>query len=335
MNSTVRLHSTNGATITLKSTARIITVSLLTLALTCLAFAQRRPSRTSPPAKPSPSPSPVTEKPTIEKKPVASSYSREPFDASLASLSPGFRGNSVIEIYDSLAERKKASVKGEFETTEAYNQRLRTDMSKPLIGSLTQDNVFAFAINGIGSEYDADRRVLHVRADVPRYPFNKDWVIYRWGTVETGNSSYVATNAFGAQITVKRRRGRNYEIFIDNHQRFPTSTYVDEVGRGMSDEEKNRYPELFEIHKKQAFVADLDLPADDALRAKTNLRLLLVCRLAAPYMLEGEDLDSFSRPTFDLPFDTQFTFHRLYVDLVELWFYDFATGEVFARTKPR
>jgi hypothetical protein len=316
----------------MKTILRFIALSVLALLCTSiLSLAQRRPTRTPASPKPTPTPSPAT-KPTETTKPADSPYLKDSLDLSVASLPPNFHGHNGFEIYQALTQRAKSSTKGEFETTDAFNERMKAEASKPLLGSLTQSSTFGFVVPAVDSLYDADQAILHVRANLRRDL--RERVSFRLATVETQNDSYVATNSYGAQAVVKRRRGDFYDILVGEYERFPLTTYFDKEAERFSDEDRRRYPELIESMKRTAFAADLQMDASAAMKTKENMRLLLVCRLESPYTSEVEDLDVFSTPTIKEPYDYRFTKHMLHVKLLQIWVFDLTSGRIFAKQEP-
>src|SRR6266487_3111178 len=87
------------------------------IAISCgfIATAQRRPIR--------PTTRPTETKPSTTSKPKLA-YLESAFDSSVGKLSVPFLGHDLRAVLRELEARKKRSEKGEFETTQAYTQRL-------------------------------------------------------------------------------------------------------------------------------------------------------------------------------------------------------------------
>ena len=105
-------------------------------------------------------------------------------------LPPNFIGdktNKAIERSKNL--NKKLGLKGEFETTDQYEER-----KKIYEASLKTENEFTYVTlpGKLNFEYDADSKVAEVYVD---YVLSSDWE-------ELG--SYVGTNAYGAKVKVKK-----------------------------------------------------------------------------------------------------------------------------------
>src|SRR6266536_2671597 len=262
------------------------------------------------------------------------------FDPSIASLPAHFRGHNAAEIYKRLAERKQASTKGEFETTEAYRQRMETKASQPLLGSMTLHSLLAFVVNDLESEYDADRQVLHAKAKLSSVregvTLREKGMSLHWNIVNRSSSSYIGTNAFGARTRVESTASDFYEIAIENYQQFAIR-YLRKSTQEVADDEAvyarlGINPETIYDHLKDtALSADLKMNAQFAMRAKENLRMLLVCRLAYPYIIEGT---MYSKPTIDDPQEFFVNEYSVNTKLVEVWFFDSSTGQVYAKQQP-
>jgi hypothetical protein len=322
----------------------LLSVLLLTLSLSVPAQTRKRLPVTSHPAPSPATKKPEEPKPPVEKKEPAPAYSTQPFDLSAGSLSPNFRGHNAIAIYKSLAARKTGADKGEFETTEAYRQRLDREASAPLVGSLTKDSTFAFVVKGIDSQYDADSQVLHARAKLSRVTegvsLSENRMALTWDIVSKDHSSYVGTNAYGASVKVERNISDFYEIAFDNYLNFPTVKYLGKVEQEVVDENTKRYADLgiqhpdsdFDYLKHTGFFADLKLDVPTAVKAKENLRLLLICKLSEPQTIEGSMYD---KPTIDNPNEYLITNYSINTHLLEIWFFDNSTGQVLAKYQAR
>jgi hypothetical protein len=260
------------------------------------------------------------------------------FDKSTISLPPNFRGHSAIAIYEAVKQRIKSADKDEFETTEAYHQRIKAETLKPLLGVITQESVLAFVIDKNDSTYDADKGILSVRSELSRVTsgvrLDEQRRSLLWDIVNNERSSYVGTNAYGAKVNVERSMADFYEISFANHGEFPTEKYLDETTRKLLEEERETYKRYGvtesvsgrDFLSKLGFSFTLNMTPDVAKRAKENLRLLLVCRLADPPVIEGT---TYSKPTFDHPRESFFQIHNLNTKLLEVWIFNASTGEVY------
>lgn len=277
--------------------------------------------------------------PTVQvEKTTKPPYLSIAFDKTTISLAPNFRGHSAIAIYEAVKQRMKSADKDEFETTEAYHQRIKAERVKPLLGVITQESVLAFVIDKSDSTYDADKGLLSVRSELSRVTsglrLDEQRRSLLWDIVNNNRSSYVGTNAYGAKVNVERNMADFYEISFANYGEFLTEKYLDETTRKLLEEEKEMYKQHgltesvrgSDFLSKLGFSFTLKMVPDVAKRAKENLRLLLVCKLADPPVIEGS---SYSKPTFDRPRESFFQIHNLNTELLEVWIFNASTGEVY------
>jgi hypothetical protein len=267
----------------------------------------------------------------------AGGYSWQPFDPSIAEVPAGFRGHDLAKIYDLLLARQKDSVKGEFETTESFNLRMKAAATKPLLGTLTKDSVFAFGMDNkrLESLFDADKQTLHVRANLSviseGLTHRSTGKALTWEINRPETTYYVGSNAFGAKTRVERNRGEFFEVGFDNYDDFPVEYYLSDSTKEVFAEKIQRGDDLSYL-KEVAFAVDLKVNAQAAMRLKKDLRVLVVCRLIPPYRIEGS---IFHEPTRDDPTDRLYNFHTLFTRLLELWFFDVSNGQVLAKQKIR
>jgi hypothetical protein len=76
-------------------------------------------------------------------------YAPVPFDPSVTSLPPGYRGNDTTMMYDRL--QKAVGSKSEFETTAEYASRINTAVGHDVYGFTVPESRFT---------YDADHQVV-------------------------------------------------------------------------------------------------------------------------------------------------------------------------------
>lgn len=258
-------------------------------------------------------------------KPSPIVYSTHPFDPSVSSLPPNFRGHDAAALYKRLAAKNQISAKGEFEATESYLRRVQAEAAMPLLGSLTRNSVFAFVIGQsegkpgkLESGYDADLHVLHVYAE-PKVAFDNSEArsprpqplklpkevgrSLSWANTVTERSFYTGSNAFGAKVRVERSVHVFMAIAFRNYLHFASL---------------------------RGFI-DLNLDVAEAIRAKRNLKMLLVCRLAPPYVMTAT---GYFEPKNDDPYEETYYYYSLNTELLEIWFFDSVTGRVYAKEKP-
>jgi hypothetical protein len=278
----------------------------------------------------------------IESKPVIEpQYSTQPFNPSITSLPVNYLGHNATEIYKSLNEIKKGSAKGEFETTEAFSQRIAAEASKPLVASLTRNSIFAFVISRPNTKYDADQQLMSVNqklssAYVGASPHSQKMSL-NWDIVSRDASSYTGSNAYGAQVKVERNLADFYTLAFANYEQFPIIQYL----TPSEQETEERINKIWasagsarpkkDIKEHATFGTNIKMDVQKAIKAKGNIKILIVCRVTEPYAFEGS---IYRKPTIKSPRESAFLFRNLNVELLEIWFFDNATGEIYAKQKP-
>lgn len=150
-------------------------------------------------AAPAPSPAPVIAK----WKPTA-------FNATSPAFSPNEQSKFFIE-FKSVVDK---SAKGEFETTDAYKQRLANVDAVIQPFSTTAD--YGFKLGYSGLRYNADIQVYESPYPISCY---EDWPISKgvsceMGSVTDSTENYSGQNAFGARAEVTMEQGRDlYFVF--------------------------------------------------------------------------------------------------------------------------
>jgi hypothetical protein len=242
-----------------------------------------------------------------------------------------FTGSDFQNIYSTLLRTPVIKDKGEFETTDQYNQRI-SDLSKIVFSSketASDELVFVFRPekdlsilnDDLSSSYDADEETLTISlkpTKVAAYeskPGNKavgakqldfESFIAKSGSYKD-EGEYVASNAFGATRKVEKSSFRRFKLAINNinqFSNFKASTYSSE------------------------FKVRLYLPLPKAKEAKENLSVLYIAKLVKPFYT----IDSYKiKPTIDKPSDLDFTSVVLISDVREIWFFNGLTGEIYTK----
>jgi hypothetical protein len=246
------------------------------------------------------------------------------FDVDAAKLPASYDGSDIVALFSALAEKAPLK-KGEVEATADWEKRA---------ASAVTDEIYALRYNekaslfGLLISYDADAQKFNIRVQTEYTDAQKFYrpcvVLKKTGEQE---STYVATNAFGAQRTVTKRTGTMFGIAPVNYKALG-STW-----------------QYSASHKKPAGPAGrllLDLPAtpDRAKALKDNLAVLLVSKLAlykedrSPFR-NGNDLlvtdFDFREPTMTFPLHESFERKFINAKVLAVWLYDRASGEILLK----
>jgi len=232
-------------------------------------------------------------------------YLTTPFDPSAKQLPPGFVGHDAQRIYESLA--KKFTPKGEFESTQQFQERQRLEEQKPLFGELTMKSLFASTISfhKVQVTYDADAELLKYK--VPFAPENSK---------EELHDISLRLNVISKKSVVATVVGYDY-VCHEHEEEFSS------LVRNLKD---------FGIPEKDSIYSlgiELPLKADTAKTAKENIRILILYHLAGT-LLDAHTLqrkDSASRVVALLDL------HNFRSDIEDVWFYNIVTGEIYKKLK--
>lgn len=266
---------------------------------------------------------------------LLSRYSIQSFDLTITRLPTGFRGHDAEAIYKRLAKRGSALSKREFETTESFRTRITAESAQQLMGGLTRSSIFAFVIGNVESRYDADLQILKTWSALKTVSDDTNYKnqnrSVQWGKHNL-SKHYVGRNAFGVLAKVESHKVDVFEVAFENYQDFPVVKYIDSVQEdvlksiGVTPKSEDDYETFGDV----AFAAALKMDPQSARRAKKNLRVLLVCRLRPPYTIEG---GHYTKPTIDSPREFLFNNYSLNTELLEVWFFDISTGQVYSKQK--
>ncbi len=245
-------------------------------------------------------------------------------------IDPGYMGIPVAEVVDAI-EKITGAEKGEFESTVDYNARKAAALTGKFLSGSSVDDTFAFVsrvskvepgIEGLGYDFNADtsevrlfalpelssmnglgapdnQTIRHVSYDLDQ--FDLDFKI-------NSKSTYEASNAYGAKVTVNKTSSTSLGIAVN---RSPFLSFT----RGLFN--PNPIPAVqFNLENVRAAK---ELPA---------LKALVVMKMAAPYVVYNF---SHSAPTRDNPRDTSIQSKYLTGNVSGIVFYSGVTGEIFAR----
>ena len=236
-------------------------------------------------------------------------FSTSPFATDTVQVPPGYTGISLEELASVLLDRQAKRYKDEFETTAQYKERLRQLDSDPILGSLTLDSIYAFSFQPSSAEYDADAGVLNVRfqssycCDIGGDNFGT-YEAFGWLEYASTGNSYPAQNAFGAHTTVQTKTASWYGVVIRNLRNLSPQT-----GGPFS-----------------GVVFHIPSGAEEARVLKNNLKILVVCRLQAPFLTSEETK---TEPTIKNPLEETSHFYFVHVKVEQLRAFDRPSGRVY------
>jgi len=235
-----------------------------------------------------------------------------PLDISTSNLGPGFVGHDIVGIYKALKNAPSIAPKGEFETAAQFEQRTTEMAKKPILGSITPDDRFAFVISRemvMGSwplrfTYDADLRLLQADFSAEYADFSIDPDKARRTTILTRQVQADPQPGIGTRAAAPTP--------VNRHPDFYSISLAKDW--------------LFQPGKSQlSFSHLIDVAPEEAKAFKDDLQALMVCRLASPWTRRNVFGHGSIRSggLFDVN----------YLEVVpeQLWLFNSRTGEVLEK----
>jgi hypothetical protein len=231
----------------------------------------------------------------------------EQFISAIESLTPNYKGDDPVDLFDKLEKLDKSRERSEYETSAQYNSRL-VDIGMSSI--INKTYIFK---DDPPMEYYADKSIL----EITPIPWLK--------TIEKERSQYVGSNAFGVKKIVTSYRDTKYRLEFINEK---SMTKI--VG---SDEGYFNSP-----------LIKLYLAPSKAKNIKQNIRLLYVCR-PVPFHDEDHSRSSLPNPytstnyhgsgaTIDSPTSFFHTYKDISVEIMEVIVFNDSTGEILKKFGP-
>lgn len=236
-----------------------------------------------------------------------SGHSAASFDISTQTLPAGYAGDNIKKWYGEISA------------------------SAPVAASIKEE-VFAFAVDldagpNFSQEYNATGGRLELRYnmvfnqiaegwswDERANPDQRDYYRFKFLPLGSETASKRAPEVIelypGKTVEVKNRWRYDYFLAFDNLYDFYARKVDDDAGFG----------------------AEAPMKAEEAKRLMESnaVRMLALCRLKPPYHTES---NTFWKATFAEPVDYTLRKRYLVGDLLEVWFYDSASGKVLAKVR--
>lgn len=261
---------------------------------------------------------------------LALDYDGAPFDITRERLPRAYGGHNARLIAGSI-ETIMAKQAGGAEGDAPYpSTGLAGDT--PTTGTLTLGSVYAFMVKPDAYAYKKHEQVMQVSCDLWRIlakgTAGNSLAGFRVDYIPQVDNSYTTTDASGAKIVIEEVKFREYTIAFDNLGDFPAEVVaLPAVAKGKGNHPVDPDDALLKGGMRAA-VSTAKVKPDELER---NMRLLVVCRLAQPYVT-SESIHEVGSPERPREYLAQHEY--LHVRLLELWFYDAATGEVLTKIMP-
>lgn len=248
------------------------------------------------------------------KSDIELTFSSEAFDVSIKKLPVKYIGHNFYKIHDAI---KKIPSQSEFESTEAYQQRLLNIADNPLNGSLTLKSLFAFSITDIDNvRYDADSKILFVRYSGEKYYSEKkaDLVDFKLIAHYKKTGTYIASNLFNRKVIVEKGIELAWYITFKNCKRQSYDKILGKI--------ESRSPS-YDLSAK------IKMEADSAKQAKQAIAILIIGKIIPP--VEESALMRKAAPTVDSSYEIFITDYKIPMDVLSMWIYNKTTGEIYQK----
>lgn len=277
---------------------------------------------------------------TVTKKVNASSgYSTKEFDLNLSKVPIGYIGINPIELFKNLNSRSTNLTKGEFEKTTEFEQKVKLQNSKPIIGNLNEESLislYAEDMNLNSFSYDADNELAKLSIELKKYENTKELEsAYEPGEYHrltelyknkrnielvcktVKEYSYYGGNAFGATTKIDVTQATKYCLLIQNWRKFTNS------GR-----ENEMIEFQFKVDPKTAKI----IKSKDLINGRTGiLRALFIGNLSKPYILTGQYYSGI--PKIDFPYEDTYDYKYINLEIREIWIYNKISGVIYTKLK--
>jgi hypothetical protein len=235
-------------------------------------------------------------------------YSQIPFDPSTPRLPVHFMGNDLVRLFKA-HEALRTAEKSEYETSEQFNKRIELAETKFFMGSEV-GTTLSFFVPAV-SEYDADGLILNagVECSTPSGIIHDKATNTISARRHSTERVYLASNAYGAKITVHENDVESYRLSITN-------------------------PDDFEItESKHLIMAHIKATTEEARRIRSTLAALAICSISRGEELTADDA-ILSKATFDNPLEYFEQIHVLKTKLLSIWIFDSISGRVYSKAEP-
>lgn len=237
--------------------------------------------------------------PQASKHTTPSAGAKRNFDLSVTSLPPTFIGEDLPALVQEIG--KRFPLKTEYESDDVYNQRLEEIAASAFRGNVAYKDWLFAVVSNDEFKYQPDRQSFTASYSTDA-GMNSRGILIKETFTDLG--SYVGQNAMNAKVKISKIKDVMYYLDVEN--------------------DLNAFGDLYDGRDYLDF--DVPVPAQDAPRLKSQLRILWVFSSVAPY-LDGtrEHVD----PTFSDPIDTITIGVYFPAHLQRICVFNFVTGKIY------
>ena len=273
-------------------------------------------------------PTPVNSKNTVIPNTI---YLSSSFNRSLTKIPISFNGHNPIELYNNLHKRTTSLTKDEFESTAQFEQKLQIEKSKPIIGKLNEDSLFALIPNEIrlhysGFKYNADSMNLELAFELEafknyknqsnKFDFSRKGIELQKKITEKRN--YDGMNIFGVSTQVYSEKSNVYSLLFDN--------WTDFVNGGVTND-------LIKFNFKVDPIVAKKVKENNTIGVNSILSAIIIGNVSKPYVCEGYYYSG--TPTLSEAYEYEEKINYINFSLSEIWIYNKITGEILTKINPQ
>lgn len=277
---------------------KFISLSLAFLVASSTVFATENSEKNSRSASPSK---------TMAKGKVIKTWRPTAFSENSERLSRNYKGLNPKLFYEMFQSKISGLKKGEFETSEAFTQRIAN--KDAVLFPITMTDHYAFGIDNISFTYDADAQAFTIGGYYYcKKTFDENWITCKVASVSREHDSYLGMNAFGASRTIERSQGRDFALAIPNGSPILSTVFS-----------QDSY-----VYKYQD---KLSMPLEKAKILKySKISVLFVGRVSDAKIIKGRS--TLIEPKIDKPIDIFIEEDAVPFDLHKIIYYVTETGEI-------
>ena len=252
-----------------------------------------------------------------------------PFDITRNHLPPGYLGHDIQLLYNRMKERVTVTGKGESAGPERYAGGREVP--------LNLDTIYAFQFRPTETFYDTQESLLKVYCEFSTILANgtedKTRRGFRVRYVPQLDNHYTYTDAKGAKIEFEEVKFRDYTVAFANFRELPVERVTLASLKQAIEKEpkKGNAGKSEDALEREMVVGSFTMGKAEGDRLKEDIRTLVLCTLTDPYLTSQEVHET---GTPEKPREYLARHEYLHVGLMELWFYDFQSGEIVLKIRP-
>lgn len=249
-------------------------------------------------------------------------YDETAFNLTRTAMPKGYNGHDAMKIFAAFDKLGKLT-KDEFETTEEFVKRKDKEQSKPIIGKLTSNDVYAFVIKP-EAIYDADGGLLTLNVSntvtLNKFSLPNPGIGFRLKNLTDHANFTDEQNSYGSTVRVKNSIHSQSNMVVTNSESDLSMRYkYDFSGKKI----KRLGLDGLIIYLKE-------LTPAIAKEYKEQVRIIFAVTLESPFYSSGMELIP---ATYNFPYSDTSTDYNVHCKVIEIWVYNLKTGKILKKEK--